>query len=161
MDDAALGLGERAVGRTQEGGTLADGRGDGVVGALEFIDDLRFAQAGELGVGEGVAADFVAGGDFALEDFGVELGVLTEDEESDVDALLFESVEEFGRGAGIGAVVEGQRDDRFGGGNVGEDIAVGGSRVANRSGAGLRAGGGFLLLGWSGGTGDAEEQKGQ
>ena len=74
---------------------------------LEACDlGRRFA---EIRVGEGVIADLVALGEDALDEAGICLAVLADDEERRLDALLLQDVEDLRRPLGARAIVERQR----------------------------------------------------
>src|SRR4030095_3485583 len=59
---------------------------------------------------EGVVTDIMSLGQDALHQARTSLGILTDDEETRVDALLLENIEDLRRPVGIGPVVEGERE---------------------------------------------------
>src|SRR5271163_565265 len=74
-----------------------------------------------------VIADFVAFGVLALENFGVLVGLLADDEEHGGNIFFLEDVENSRSPARIGAVIEGEHD--FFGGRAADLVDIVGKRI--------------------------------
>ena len=103
-------FGVAEVGRAEQPHRAPGKRLEQALGGVEFQRHDAGRAVAEVRVGEGVVADVVALGDFALHQPRRHLGVRADDEERGRHVLGLEDVEDLRRPLRIGAVIEGQRD---------------------------------------------------
>lgn len=161
LDD--LGI-ETSAGRAAEAGADARGRFDHVATPTELLAHLGDGQVVEVLVEKGVIADFMALGDLFLDQSGIFLHHLADDEEGGVDAKAAQESEQRWGLSRVGAVVEREGDgfrlDRifdeakspgrpFQGGDLRLEIDAGstdsGALMEEEGGEDLQSGHAFLL----------------
>jgi len=107
-----LGGGEvgdvRRVGEAQEVGADPGRPGQGALGEAQLDGGPGGRHRPQVGVGEGVGPDLVAGGQFGPDEFGMSGRLRPHDEEGGRDAVAAQDVEDLRRPLRVGAVVEGE-----------------------------------------------------
>ena len=97
-----------AVGRAEQVGLAAEHAFEQPFGGRDFEAQLGERHVGNVGVGIGMVADVVAGGEDAAHQLGMLLRVVADNEKGGLHSGLLEDVQDLGRIARVRAVVEGQ-----------------------------------------------------
>ena len=107
-----LARGDGAVRRPQKDRRMPNGGANGVVGFLDFTPDGGVRHLAQIWVAPTVIRDFVALFDRALQDAGIALGILADDEKGRVKMVSGQDIEQLRREFVVRAVVEGHGDER-------------------------------------------------
>ena len=100
-------VGVRVERWAKQGGGAADEGFDEPLGGVQLELHEGFREFAQVGVGEGVVADFVALVGDALEEVGIKFGIFAKHEKDGLHAAFLENIEDGGRPIRIRAIVEG------------------------------------------------------